>query len=60
MTQDKRQPPEVFRKKGFLTDFAKFTEKCLCQSFLLNKFAGLSPAALLKKLQHMCFPPTFV
>ena len=29
---------EVFCKKGFLRNFAKFTGKHLCQSFFLNKF----------------------
>ena len=53
--------PEVFRKKGFLRNFAKFTGKHLCQSLFLNKVAGLRPATLLKKrLWHRCFPVNFV
>ena len=35
-------------KKGVLRNFAKFTGKHLCQSFLFNKVAVLRPAALLK------------
>ena len=41
--------PEVFCKKGFLRNFAKFTGKHLCQSLFFNKVAGLRPATLLKK-----------
>ena len=29
--------PEMFRKKGFLRNFAKFTGKHLCQSLFFNK-----------------------
>ena len=29
----KKHPPEVFYKKGVLKNFARFTEKHLCQSF---------------------------
>ena len=44
-------------RKGVLRNFAKFTGKHLCQSPFLNKVAGLSPAALLKRsLWHRCFP----
>ena len=32
---------EVFCKKGVLKNFAKFTEKHLCQSIFFNKVAGL-------------------
>ena len=32
--------PEVFCKKGFLRNFAKFTGKNLCQSLFFNKVAG--------------------
>ena len=31
----KKQPPEVFYKKGVLKNFAEFTGNHLCQSFLL-------------------------
>ena len=36
-------------KKWVLRNFAKFTEKLLCQSFFFNKVAGLRAASLLKK-----------
>ena len=32
--------PEVFSKKGFLRNFAKFTGKNLCQILFFNKVAG--------------------
>ena len=32
--------PEVFFKKGILTNFANFTGKHLCQSRFFNKVAG--------------------
>ena len=32
--------PEVFCKKGVLRNFAKFTGKHMCQSFIFNKIAG--------------------
>ena len=35
--------PELFCKKGVLRNFAKFTEKHLCQSLFFNKVAGLPP-----------------
>ena len=38
------QPPEVFRKKGVLRNFAKFT------GLFFNKVAGLGPATLLKRV----------
>ena len=41
--------PEVFCRKGVVQNFAIFTGKKLCNSFLLNKVAGLRPATLLKK-----------
>ena len=40
---------EVFCKKSVLKDFAKFSEKHLCQNLFFNKAAVLSPAALLKR-----------
>ena len=40
---------EVFRIKGVLEKFAKFSGKHLCQSLFLNKVAGLRPAISLKK-----------
>ena len=51
-----RQPPEVFCKKAVLKYFAKFTEKELCWSLFLIKSQAFSPAGLLKRLQHRCFP----
>ena len=42
-------PPEVFFKKGILRNFAKFTEKLLCQRLFFNKVTSLRPATLLKK-----------
>ena len=46
--------PEVF------CNFAKFTEKHLCQSLFFNKVAVLRPGTLLKKkLWHRCFPVKF-
>ena len=39
-----KQRPEVFYKKGILTNFANSTGKHLCQSLFLNKVAGLRPA----------------
>ena len=48
----KKQPPEVFCKKGGLRNFAKFTGKNLCQSLFFNKVAGL-------RLWHRCFPVNF-
>ena len=57
MSLSRNSRPEVFCKKGVLKIFAKFTGKRLCQRLFLNKFGGLSPAALLKKsLWHRCFP----
>ena len=37
----RRSPPEVFCKKRVLKNFAKFTEKHLCQSHFLNKVSAL-------------------
>ena len=37
---DRSSRPDVFCKKGVLKNFAKFTEKHLCQSLFFNKFAG--------------------
>ena len=52
--------PEVFCKKGVLTNFAKLTGKHLCQSLFFSKVASLRPATLLKKsLCHNCFSVNF-
>ena len=54
---NKKQPPEVFCKKGVLRNFAKFTGKHLCQILFFNKVAGLRPETLFKtRLWHRCFP----
>ena len=58
----RKQPPQVFYKKGVLKNSAKFTEKHLLQSAFFIKVASLRPATatLLKKtLQHKCFLVTF-
>ena len=39
----------MFWKKGVLRNFAKFTEKHLCQSLFLNKVAGLWPCNFIIK-----------
>ena len=49
-----RQWPKVV-----FANFAKFTGKHLCQSFLFNKTTGWRSANLLKRPRHMCFPVTF-
>ena len=50
----------MFCKKGVLRNFAKLTEKQLCQSLFFNKFPDLRPETLLKKrLWHRCFPVNF-
>ena len=47
-------------KKVFFKNFAKYTEKHLCQSLFFNKVAGLRPATLLKKRPwYRCFPVNF-
>ena len=47
-------------RKGVYRNFAKFTEKHLCQSLFFNKVAGLSlPTLLKKRLWHRCFPLKF-
>ena len=39
---DSSSSQEVFSKKDVLRNFAKFTEKALCKSLLLNKLEDLS------------------
>ena len=41
--------PEVFSKRGVPENFAKFTEKHLCQNLFLNKVAGSGMKIYLKK-----------
>ena len=55
-TRNRSNRPKVICKKGVLRNFAKFTEKYLCQSLFFNKIAGLKPATILKKrIWHRCF-----
>ena len=55
-----RSHPDVFCKKDVLENFAKFTEKLLCQSLFFNKVTGPRPATLLqKRLRHRWFPVSF-
>ena len=52
----------MFCKKSVLRDFAKFTEKHLCQSLFFNKVAGLSPQAcnfIKKETLPRYFPVNF-
>ena len=52
---------EVFCKKDFLRNFAKFKGKHLCQSLFFNKVAELRSATLLeKRFWHKCFPVNFM
>ena len=51
----------MFYKKGILRNFARYTERNLCQSLFFNKVAGLRPITLLKmRLWHRCFPDNFI
>ena len=51
---------KVFCRKKVPSNSAKRPEKHLCQSYFLNKVAGLRSATLLKKrLWHACFPVYF-
>ena len=59
-SRPEKQSPEVFCTKGALRNFAKFTEKHLCQSLFFDEVADLRPVTLLKKrLWHRCFPVDF-
>ena len=46
-------------KKGVLRNFAKFTEKHLCQSPFFNEVAGRACDFIKKGLWHRCFPVNF-
>ena len=48
-TQYKKQPRDIFGKKGVIKNFAKFKRKQLCQSLFFNKTAAFRPATLSKK-----------
>ena len=52
----KKQPLEVFYKKGVLNNFANFTGKHLCWSLFLIKLhaSGLKPITLFKKASNTC------
>ena len=43
----KKQPPEVFYKKGVLKNFENLTGKHMYQSLFFNKLASLKPETLL-------------
>ena len=48
-------------RKGVLRNFAKFTEKHLCEGLIFNKVAGLRRATFLtKRLWHRCFHVNFL
>ena len=48
-------------RKGAVRNFAKFTERHLCQRLFFYKVAGLRPETLLKKKPwHSCFSVNFV
>ena len=49
MDVTQKQSPGGLLQKDVLRNFAKFTEKHLCQSLFFNIVAGLRLAALLKK-----------
>ena len=51
---------QMFLKTGVLKNFANFTGKQLRYNFYLIKLKALSPATLLKRLQHRCFPVNFL
>ena len=56
-----KQPPEMFRKKAVLRNFANSTGHHLCQRLFFNNISGLRAATLLKKsVWHRCFPVNFV
>ena len=48
-TQYKKQPRDIFGKKGVIKNFAKFKRKHLCQSLFFNKTAAFRTVTLLKK-----------
>ena len=50
---------EIFCKKCFLRNFAKFIGKHLCQSLFFNKVAGRPVTLLKKRLWYRCFPVNF-
>ena len=51
----KKQPLEVFYKKGVFKNLAEFTRKQLRSSLFSNKVTGLRAANLLKRLRRRWF-----
>ena len=51
--------PDVFCKKGILSNFAKFTGKHLCHSLFFNKVADLRPATITKETLTQVFSCEF-
>ena len=49
LANNRSNRPEVFCKKGVLRNFAKFTEKHLCQSLFFNKVARPEACNFIKK-----------
>ena len=59
-SNNQKQPPEVFLRKGVPRNFTKFTGKRCCQSLFFNQVAGFRSTTLLKRrLWHRCFPVNF-
>ena len=50
----------MFLKIDVLKNFAVFTRKQLCSGLYLIKLQAFSPADVLKRLQHRCFPVNIV
>ena len=51
--QDRSSHPRCSVREGVLRNFAKFTEKHLCQSLFFNKVARLRPATLKETLAQV-------
>ena len=51
--------PELFYKKGVLRNFAKLTEKHLCQSLLFNKVVGQACKFIKKEILAQVFSCEF-
>ena len=60
-TTQRSSRSQMFCKIGVCKNFAKFTEKHLCQSLFCDEVVGIawSTTLLLKTLQHRCFPVNF-
>ena len=46
ITQNRSSHPEMLYEKSVLKNFAKFTEKYLCQSVFFDKVADQGPATV--------------